>query len=193
MRKPLRYAFGLLVLSATLAGCANTTKTMEGGLTFHEEVHNTITEFKQNDPSMQHLFDTAYGYAVFPSVGWRVGESGAFGRGEVYEQGQLAGKCSVTQARVAKPLHGESYPEVIFFQDAAALNKFESNKLALDARASALPASSSATGNADYRNGVLVFTDGKNSATLQPTIRGQEFSFDPYYETHSAFVEKPGI
>jgi len=192
MKKPWRYAVGLLVLSATLGGCASTSQTMEGGLTLNEDVRNTITEFKQCDPNLQHFFDTAYGYAVFPSVGWTLGASGAFGRGELYEKGQFVGNCSVTQARVGTPLHGKSYSEVVFFQDAAALAKFESNALAFDAHASAVLASSGPA-SADYRNGVAVFTDGKDAPMLQPTVRGQEFNFDAYYETHSAFMEGPGI
>jgi hypothetical protein len=187
--RTLRCVCGMLVLSATLAGCASTSKTMEGRGTLHDDVLNAITEFKQSDPALQQHFDTAYAYAVFPSVGWTIGESGAFGRGEVYEKGKWAGTCSVTQARVGTPLNGKSYSELIFFKDAAALNSFESNEMAFDAEASAVVASKSGAAGADYRNGVLVFTKATDGLAVKPTIRGQEFNFDSYYDMHSANVE----
>jgi len=180
MKMPFVSGRWLLVLAAALAGCATAPNTMEGRRTLHEDVLNTVADYKQRDPGVQRFFDTAYGYAVFPSIGsGAVGVGGAFGRGELYEKGQWVGHCSVTQGSIGPQLGGKSYSEIIFFQDAATLNGFKSNELAFDATASAVAASSGGSSSADYRKGVLVFTEAEGGLMLQAAIGGQKFSFEP--------------
>src|SRR5262245_55052824 len=78
----------------------------------------TIDMFKREDPSIQRFFDNSYGYAVFPTVGkGAVGVGGAHGDGIVYEQGVSVGTTELTQVTVGLQLGGQSFSEIIFFQD----------------------------------------------------------------------------
>ena len=64
------------------------------------DVGDTVQMFRSH-PRLQRLIDTAYGYAVFPSVGkGAIGIGGAEGRGEVFEKGALIGTSKPTQATI---------------------------------------------------------------------------------------------
>src|SRR5207244_7678697 len=84
-------------------------------------------------------FQTAYGYAVFPTIGkGGVGIGGAYGEGHVYEKGKYIGNASMTQITVGFQLGGQAYSEIIFFQDQAALKNFTSGNFEFGAEASAV-------------------------------------------------------
>jgi len=190
MRNTLQYAFGLLVLSNTLAGCGIIYTVKDPHL--HEDVLATVTEFKQRAPGLERFFATAHGYAVFPSIGGTAYTGRRFGKGELLIKGHWDGNCSVIQDCGGTPRHGTSYSELIFFKDATALDRFESDELTFGSHVTAVDVSSSAAANANYRKGVLVITQTKGGLTWQPTICGQVFNYEPNYQTHSAFVMGPG-
>lgn len=63
-----------------------------GAATGSRDVRATIDAFLNKDPSRQAFFDKAYGFVLFPGVGkggFDIG--GAYGKGEVFEQGRLIG------------------------------------------------------------------------------------------------------
>ena len=71
------------------------------------------------------MFESAYGYALFPTIGkagFVVG--GAYGEGRVYEQGKHIGNTSMTQATIGFQLGGAGFSQVIFFEDKRALDEF---------------------------------------------------------------------
>lgn len=146
-----------------------------------EKAQAAVQAFKKSDPSMQsEFFDTAVAYAVFPSVGkGAAGVGGAFGRGLVYEAGEMVGYCSVTQATVGLQLGGQVYKEIIFFKDKASFSEFKRNDLAFSAQASAVAARADAAANADYNDGVAVFTLDSKGLMYEASIGGQKFEFVP--------------
>ncbi len=151
--------------------------------THDEKVRNTIREFLRKDPDMKLFFDKAYGYAVFPTVGkGGIGIGGAFGKGKVYEQGRWIGDASLSQLTIGFQLGGQAYSEVIFFRDKAALERFTSGNFAFSAQASAVAATAGASADADYENGVAVFTLAKGGLMYEASIGGQKFGFTPASE-----------
>ena len=92
-----------------------------------EKVREAIAAFKNKDPSMQAFFDHAYGYAVFPTVGkGGMGIGGAYGKGQVFQQGRVIGSVSLTQLTIGFQLGGQAYSEIIFFKDKSTLDEFTS-------------------------------------------------------------------
>jgi lipid-binding SYLF domain-containing protein len=117
---------------------------------------------------------------VFPGVGkGGVGVGGAYGRGELFEGGKLAGYCTLTQASIGLQLGGQKYTELIFFETKAALDRFKSGNFAFAAQASAVALKSGASANAKYAGGVAVFTMGEAGLMYEASIGGQKFSFEP--------------
>ena len=140
----------------------------------------TIANFKKKDPSMKRFFDHAYGYAVFPTIGkgaFIVG--GAHGSGLVYERGKIVGRVNLSQGTVGLQIGGESYSEIIFFKDKAALERLKKEDLKFSAQASAIAATAGASATADYEGGVAVFTMGKGGLMVEASIGGQELKFFP--------------
>ncbi len=173
----------LLVMSLALApyaGCSTAPKTPGKKAELHRDVQETIQRFKQRDPTMQELFDSSAGYAVFPTVGkGGAGLGGAYGRGELYEGGQMVGYCDLSQGTIGFQLGGQTYSELIFFEDEAALRRFKSGNFAFAAQASAVAATAGASADADYEHGVLVFTMTRAGLMYEATIGGQNFSYEP--------------
>ncbi len=79
------------------------------------------------DAGQSNLFDSAYGYALFPTIGkagFIVG--GAYGKGKVYQQNEYIGDTSMTQASIGFQLGGAGFSQVLFFEDKRALDTFTS-------------------------------------------------------------------
>lgn len=142
------------------------------------EVAAALAAFKNSDPSMQVFFDKAYGYAIFPDVKkGGIGIGGAFGEGEVYEQGKLIGRSTMKQVTVGFQLGGQAFREIIFFKDKAALDHFTSGNFEFGAQISAVAATSGASAASDYSDGVAVFTLTKKGLMYEATVGGQRFKF----------------
>jgi len=134
--------------------------------------------FLKSDPSMANLFKNSYGYVIFPNVGkGAVGVGAAAGRGAVYEKGVNIGTASMTQVTVGAQAGGQAYREVIFFQNKDALDRFKDNKLEFSGQVSATAAKAGASANANYRNGVVVFSEEKGGLMLEASLGGQKFTF----------------
>ncbi|MEW8014797.1 MAG: lipid-binding SYLF domain-containing protein [Candidatus Sedimenticola endophacoides] len=137
-----------------------------------------IANLKASDPGIQIFFDKAHGYAVFPTVeksGMFLG--GAYGEGVVYEKRRFIGTS--TQVTIGLQLGGQAYTEIVFFKDQHALDNFTSGNFELGAQASAIALTAGVSADADYDNGVAIFTLPKKGLMYEATIAGQKFSFDP--------------
>lgn len=144
-----------------------------------QEVTAAITKFK-TDADLAKWFDTAYGYAVFPSITKAaVVVGGAAGNGRVFEKGAYVGDVHVTQASIGAALGGESFAEVIFFETKAALDRFKDNKYEMAASMGAVAASSGKSKDAKYADGVAIFTQANKGLMAEISVGGQKFKFTP--------------
>ena len=144
-----------------------------------KDVADAIAVFK-GDADLAKWFNTAYGYAVFPSITKAaVVVGGAGGSGRVFEKGTYIGDAHVSQATIGAQLGGESFSEVIFFETTAALDRFKENKFEMTAGLSAVAASEGKTKDAKYTEGVAVFTHAKKGLMAEASVGGQKFKFTP--------------
>jgi lipid-binding SYLF domain-containing protein len=162
-----------------------------------DDYSKTIDIFKKAGESGK-FFGTAYGYAVFPTVGkGGVGVGGAYGKGRVYQQGKHIGDTSLSQLTVGLQLGGQAYSEIIFFEDERALKEFTNGNFEFGADVSAVAitaaagASASTTGSSagasggkndaktvgSYHKGMATFTVAKGGLMYEASIGGQKFSY----------------
>ena len=151
------------------------------------------------DAGISSMFNSAYGYALFPTIGkagFIIG--GAYGKGRVYEQSKHIGNTAMTQATVGFQLGGVGFSQVVFFQDKRALTEFmngnfefgaeaQATAITAAAGASANTAGSSATASGgknnastaggSYNKGMATFTITKGGLMYEATVGGQKFSF----------------
>jgi lipid-binding SYLF domain-containing protein len=145
-----------------------------------DDVQITIETFKATDSGMKKLFESAAGYAVFPSVGkGGLVLGGAHGRGLVYEKGTLIGSATISQFTIGAQIGGQDFSEVIFFENPAALERFKQSKFEMSAQLSAVAAAEGACRNAKYVEGVMVFTKVRTGLMAEASVGGQKLSFRP--------------
>lgn len=145
------------------------------------ESEGAKAEFIATDGLMSNLFEKAYGYVIFPNVGkGGIGIGGAAGNGIVYENGSVIGKAKLTQVSIGFQFGGQSYREVIFFESKADLDRFRENKVELSAQASAVAATTGASGNVKYSEGVMIFTQQKGGLMYEASVGGQKFNFESF-------------
>jgi lipid-binding SYLF domain-containing protein len=159
----------------------------------------TIAVFK-NAGASGTFFGKNYAYAVFPTVGsGALGVGGAYGKGRVYVHGVYTGNVTLGQVSVGFQAGGKAYSEIIFFEDARALDEFESGNFEFGADASVVAITAGAnagaatngssagvsTGQNDattrgvYQAGMAVFTIAKGGLMYSAAIAGQKFSYTP--------------
>ena len=145
------------------------------------------------------MFNSAYGYAIFPTIGkGGLIVGAAYGKGRVYEKGAHIGDTEMSQASIGFQLGGVSFSQVVFFQDKRALSEFTNGNfefgveaqvtvLTAAAGASANTGGSSATasggknnastGSGGYYKGMVTFTITKGGAMFEVSVGGQNFTF----------------
>jgi len=179
MTKTTRILLHGLVPALLLGACSTVPTTEADREEQSTEVKDTIELFKSRDPGLSKWFTEAHGYAVFPTVGkGGMGVGGAFGRGQVFENGTFIGYSKLSQATIGLQLGGQEYAEVIFLKDKYALSSFTSGTFEFAAQASAVAVRAGASADADYNNGVAVFTMPRGGAMFEASVGGQKFGYE---------------
>ncbi len=146
-----------------------------------EDSKEGIKDFIHTDSLMKALFNSAYGYVVFPNVGkGAVGVGGASGGGTVFQKKAVIGKAQMTQVTIGFQFGGQAYREVIFFEDQKTLDQFKQNKIEFSAQVSAVAAKAGASGNVKSTNGVLIFTQQKGGLMYEASVGGQKFKYTAF-------------
>ena len=136
-------------------------------------------EFLKKDALMKGLFESAYGYVIFPNVGkGGIGVGGAAGNGVVYEKDVMVGMAKLSQVSIGLQAGGQVYREIILKKKKKELDRFKNSQFEFSAQASALAAKAGASANAKYTNGVMVFTMQKGGLMYEASIGGQKFKFN---------------
>ncbi|MDZ7789587.1 MAG: YSC84-related protein [Xanthomonadales bacterium] len=165
---------GVMLLLGLLTGCASTPSDD----TLISESRSALASFVDRDPDLQRWLNQAYGYAVFPDIGkggfW-VG--GGFGRGVVFEQGRPVGRASVSQATIGPQIGAQSYSQVIFFRDEAALRRFQRESFEFSAQATAVAATEGRSATTSYERGVAVFNLARGGLMAEASVGGQKFQY----------------
>jgi len=159
---------------------------------------DTIDVYKKSG-AVEPFFKSAYGYAVFPTIGKAgFGIGGSYGTGQVYQGGKVTGETSLIKATIGFQAGGQAFSEMIFFEDKRAYDEFTSGEFEFDATASAVAITAGAqakagtegttagasagpaTGKqaqASYHKGMAVFIHTKGGLMYEAAIGGQKFSF----------------
>ncbi len=135
-----------------------------------ESAEKAVALMKLQDDTITSWFTKAAGYAVFPNVGkGGIGIGGAHGKG--------VGGTELTQVTVGFQFGGQSFVEVIFFEDAIALGNFKKGNFELSAQASAVAVTLGAGASTGYEKGVAIFTMQKGGLMYEATVGGQKFKY----------------
>jgi len=146
----------------------------------HAAAQEAKADMLAKDPEMSRFFDSAVAYVIIPTVGKAgVGIGGARGKGLLYEGGNITADITLTQLTVGFQWGGQAYSEFIFFKDELALNDFKRGNYELGAQASAVAVTAGASVDADYSEGVAIFTQAKGGLMYEASVGGQKFKVEP--------------
>jgi lipid-binding SYLF domain-containing protein len=184
----------LIVLALTV--CVSSISSMA----FAESYSKAVGIFKKS-PAVQPFFQSAYGYALFPTIGkGGFGIGGAFGKGQVYQGGKVTGSTSLVKLSIGWQAGGQAFSEIIFFKDKRSYDEFISGEFAFDASASAVAITAGvqaqagttgvsagasagpATGTqaeTKYQKGMAIFVHVKGGLMYEAAVGGQKFNFTP--------------
>ncbi len=167
-----------LCAGLVLAGCETAPKTQAGRADLDQKVQSTIAMARQQDPTISRFFDRSAGYAVFPTVekaALVVGE--AYGQGELFQNGQMVGYCTLTQASAGLAAGGQAYSELIFFDTPEAVNRFKYGNLSFSAETTAVALQSGVAATVQFNNGVAVFITSQQGLMAGVSLAGQHFAY----------------
>ncbi len=132
----------------------------------------------RNDPKVSKFFDSAFAYAVFPKITkGALGLGVSDGNGEVHRNGRLVGYAKATSVTVGAQIGGQTFSEIIFFENRFAFDKFTNDQLTGQASAAAVAGKSGNSAMADYSHGVAIFTSNNDGLILAADIGGQKFHY----------------
>lgn len=163
------------------------------------DVSESIELFR-SIPQVAPYFDGAYGYAIWPRIGrGGLGIGASRGRGQVYVNGQMTGFSTHTEISIGLQAGGQTYRQIIFFQNQAAYDEFTRDSFEFDASAQAVAVTASVEAGAGtrgsrasagaggpntaigggYQKGMQIFTMAEGGLMYKATIAGQRYNFEP--------------
>ena len=167
------------------------------GRAYADDYSGALKNFS-NAAQTQRYIQSAYGYALFPSVGKAgFGLGAAYGKGRVYRLGTYVGDSKLTQVSIGFQLGAQEFSEIIFFKDEEAFDNFITGNFEFNAQASAVAvnfgatAQAGTTGNSagagqsggvqasagQYVDGMAIFTAAKGGLMFEASLAGQSFSY----------------
>jgi len=168
----------VLILLAAPPASARRQKKSDSEIS--EGVQDIKKQWQEKDNSFNSTLKKAHGYAIFPEVGkggFIVGAS--HGEGEVYKKGKLIGHAKMTQTTVGAQVGGQTYAEVILFENKAALDRFKVGRFEGSAAATAIGGKKGAAAACKYKDGVAIMVLPLKGAMAEAAGGGQKFAFEP--------------
>jgi lipid-binding SYLF domain-containing protein len=168
------------LLIALPVGCTTAPTSQETRNALLEHATATMQDMNRMDPGVDALARKGYGYAVFPEViKAGLGLGGGYGQGVVYEQGQHIGYADLTLGSIGAQIGGQTFSELIVFENKAAMDRFKLSPVDFTAGAAAMILQNGAAANATFIEGIAIIVQPITGAMAEATIGGQQFKFVP--------------
>ena len=175
-----RAAMIIAVAAGLLVGCTAAPPTPESRTALVENATLAMQDMNRMDPGVEALVRKGYGYALFPEVVKAgLGFGGGYGQGVVYEQGQHVGYADLTLGSVGAQIGGQTFSELIVFENKAAMDRFKLSPVDFTAGAAAMILQNAAAANATFVEGIAVVVRPITGAMAEATIGGQQFKYVP--------------
>jgi len=173
-------ALVMSLVAGLLGSCATAPASPEDKAALVTEARTRLQQMQTEDPSLGALLQKGYGYSLFPNVGkGGLVVGGAYGRGVVYERGQHIGYSDLSQGSVGLQVGGQSFSELLVFENKEALERFKAGRFGFAAGASGVVLKSGAATNATFVDGVAVVVQPIGGVMVEAAIGGQQFTYQP--------------
>ncbi len=144
------------------------------------EVKAALAQFAKSNPKVEAHLHTAYAFAFFPKIAkGGLGIGGAGGHGLVFDDKTVIGESKLSQATFGLQAGGQTYMEIILFEDQPALDRFTKGKMKFSGQVSAVALKDGASADIDYQEGVAIFTKTIGGLMAEASVGGQGFKYKP--------------
>ncbi len=144
-----------------------------------DKVDAAMKDLLENYSDLEPYFKNAYGYAVFHNITKvGIGIGGAGGSGLVFQNNAVIGKAKMSQATIGLQLGGQTYKQVIFFEDKEALYNFTNGKFKFSTGVSAVAVKKGVSTDVVYQDGVAVIGEGEKGLMAEASIGTQKFKYE---------------
>lgn len=167
-----------VVMAAMLAACASAPESRPEQSSLEARANAVVESMVARDPSLAQLLEDSPGYVVFPQVaeaGFIIG--GSNGVGVLYENGRAIGYSELYEGTLGLQLGGQSFSELVVFQNQSALDRFKAGNFDLTAGVTAVAIQAGAAAQARFEGGVAVFVDDQTGLMAGATLGGQTMSY----------------
>jgi Las17-binding protein actin regulator len=163
-----------------MVACSTAPATQEGKDDLVRQAAAALTAWNREIPGVEGFARWNYGYALFPEIAkGGVGLGAAYGRGVVYAQGQHIGYADLSQGSVGLQLGGQTYQELIVFDDKAALERFKEGGFALSADTSAVLIKPGYAASVGFTEAATIFLKPIGGLMGEMVMAGQQLTFVP--------------
>jgi lipid-binding SYLF domain-containing protein len=170
----------LALATGLLVGCTTAPLSPESRTALLEHATLAMQDMNRMDPGVEALVRKGHGYALFPEVVKAgLGFGGGYGQGVVYEQGQHVGYADLTLGSVGAQIGGQTFSELIVFENKAALDRFKLSPVDFTAGVAAMILQNAAAVNATFVDGIAVVVRPITGVMAEATIGGQQFKYVP--------------
>jgi lipid-binding SYLF domain-containing protein len=164
-----------------VAGFVGAASAADKNAELTSDVNDAKAALIKQDEGLKAIFDKASGYAIFPTVAkGGLGVGAARGTGQLVEKGKVMGETKLTQVSVGFQAGGQSYVEVILFEDQTSLDNFKKGNFEFSAQVSAVAVTAGISKNAKYEKGIMVLTMAKGGLMYEASVGGQKFKYEAY-------------
>ena len=183
----MRAAIGSIVVFATfmMVGCSTAPRSQAERRSLVAEADAAVASMTAKDASLRDVIDRSAGYAVYPNVGAAgaiVG--GAYGRGVVFEDGRPTGFTELNQGSVGAIIGGQTYAQMIVFENEAALNRLKAGNFDIGAEASAVALKAGIAAATRFEGGLAIFQMPKGGLMATAAVTGQKINFQPMQQSY---------
>ena len=160
-------------------GSCNVAPKQADAESFDQKTTTLVSKLSGENPELATMFDDAYGYAVFPSVGQGgfIISSG-WGHGAVFVGGERIGYALVSQHSIGALVGGDKWSLLIFFNSEGALEQFKEGKLAGNATANYAFGEAGDNAGTNYAKDVVVKRVDPAGAMLNASVGFSNFKFE---------------
>jgi len=168
----------VVLMTGLLASCSTAPTTPTARNELSQKAMTEREEWNRLDPGIEALAKKSEGYAFFPEITkGGLGVGGGYGRGVVFQHNQPIGFADVTLGSLGLQAGGQTYSELIVFENKAAMDRFKNNQFEFGANASAIIATTGAARNARFVDGVAVFVRPVAGAMAEASVGGQRVTY----------------
>jgi len=163
-----------------IAACATSSPSPAKEAQLEASSRNTVAEMQMKQPGLDRVLQSAYAYAVFPSIG-KGGfiAGGAYGKGTLFQHGVPVGYVELKQGSLGFQIGAETFAEIVTLPDQASIDRMRAGKFQLGGDTGVVVLTTGKQGAAEITSDNMVFIMPHGGVMAGISVTGQTIDYLP--------------